>query len=334
VAASLRELRALFLPVGLLLPFCLPIYGTFQQGQLTFLLVLLVTSAWALDRSDRPAAAGVLVGAAAALKLFPAYLVIYLAARGRWRGVLAAAATFAALTLATSAVLGWPAYRDYVCTVLPTLEKFRSYSFNLAFFGFWHKLFDPASERGWITPLWYSPALARCGALASDLAVTALVVIRASRATTRDQRDGAFALPVTAMLLVSPVTWDYSLPLLLVPIAVATRAAMATPWSAAPLVPILTIFGLPHRQTMELALGRGAFRFASPGFMLGVPSLAFYALLALFALLAVPRPGAEAPTEGLCKDRFRRTNAGARMGQASSEQGVVFLRSFLSILRS
>ena len=42
VAAGLPELKTLFLPVGVLLPFCLPIYGNFQQGQLTFILVLLI----------------------------------------------------------------------------------------------------------------------------------------------------------------------------------------------------------------------------------------------------------------------------------------------------
>ena len=51
VAASLPELKALFLPVAALLPFCLPVYGNFQQGQLTMVLVFLVTASWALDRS-------------------------------------------------------------------------------------------------------------------------------------------------------------------------------------------------------------------------------------------------------------------------------------------
>src|SRR6185437_967640 len=41
-ARCLLELKALFLPVGVLLPFCLPVYGNIQQGQLTFVLVLLI----------------------------------------------------------------------------------------------------------------------------------------------------------------------------------------------------------------------------------------------------------------------------------------------------
>jgi hypothetical protein len=298
VAAGLPELKTLFLPVGVLLPFCLPIYGNFQQGQLTFILLLLVTSAWALDRSGRPGAAGLLIGAAASIKLFPAYLVVYFAAGRRWRGLVAAAASFAAVTLATAAVLGWEAYDDYVRIVLPSLEKFRSYGFNLSFFGFWHKLFDPVSERGWVRPLWHSPAAARYVTLLSDLLATALVATAAYRARTRDQSDLAFAMAVTAMLLVSPITWDYSLPLLLVPLAVLTRAAQTSRWLPALLVPVLTIFGLPQMKVMELVLSGQAARVASPGFMLGLPSLNFYALLAtlgMLAGLAARRAGQEGP---------------------------------------
>jgi Glycosyltransferase family 87 len=287
VAANLPELKPLFLPVGLFLPFCLPIYGNFQQGQLTFILVLLITSAWALERSDRPVMAGMLLGTAAAVKLFPAYLVVYFVARRSWRGGLAAVATFGVLTLATAAVLGWPAYRDYIEIVLPSLEKFRSYGFNLSFCGFWHKLLDPVSERGCVTPLWYNPTLARQGILLSDLIATGLVAIAAYRARTRDQADLAFAMAVTAMLLVSPISWDYSLPLLLVPLALALRAAMASRWLPLLLVPVLTIFGVPQSKMMQYVLAGQPLRVASPAFILGVPTLNFYALLTLFVMLAV-----------------------------------------------
>ncbi len=286
VARSLPELRPLFLPVGVLLPFCLPVYGNFQQGQLTFLLVLLATSAWALDRSGRSGLAGILIGTAAAVKLFPAYLVVAFAMRGRWRGMLTAAATFGLLTLATAAVLGAGAYVDYARVVLPSMEKFRSYAFNLSFFGFWHKVFNPASEHGWVMPLWYSPAIARYGTLLSDLVVTAIVAAAFRRARTSEGRDVAFSLAITAMLLVSPVTWDYSLPLLLVPLAVATRAAMDARWLAGPLIPVIIVFGVPQMKVMELILAGHPARVATPGFILGIPSLNSYALLVLFALLA------------------------------------------------
>lgn len=285
-ASQLPELRALFLPVAVLLPFCLPIYGNFQQGQLTFLLVLLITAAWALDRSGRSGLAGTLVGAAAAVKLFPAYLVVAFATRGRWRGVVAAASAFGVLTLITAAVLGIGAYLDYWRIVLPSMEKFRSYAFNLSFFGFWHKLFDPASERGWVRPLWFSPGVARYGTILSDLAITAFVAMAVRRAQTREERDVAFAMATTAMLLVSPVTWDYSLPLLLVPLAIAALGAMASRWLPALLIPVMVTFGLPQMKVMEVLLAGDAPRIASPAFMLGVPSFSFYAILILFGILA------------------------------------------------
>ncbi len=284
VAMVLPELKGLFLPVAGLLPFCLPIYGNLLQAQLTFLLVLLVTASWALDRSGRPAAAGTLIGVAAAIKLFPAYLVVYFAAQRRGRALIAFAASFVALNLATIAVLGGETYRDYVGIVLPAVEKFRSYGFNLSLSGFWYKLFDPIGEPGRITPLWPSPAVARYGTLVSDLIVTAIVVVLAHRAKTPTDRDLAFGSAATAMLLVSPVTWDYSVPLLLVPIAAITRAATNSPWMPVLMVLILAIFGIPQKTMMELALGGKPFGTASPAFMLGAPSMEFYALLATFAL--------------------------------------------------
>ncbi len=296
VAANLPELRTLFLPVALFLPFCLPIYGNFQQGQWTLVLVLLTTAAWALERSDRPILAGVLIGAAASMKLFPAYLLVYLAARRRWRGVLAAGLTMALLAAVTVGVLGISTYRDYWTIVLPSLERFRSYAFNHSFAGFWHKLFDPSSERGWVAAVWPSPAVARWGTIASDAVLTAVVAMFAFRARSRDETDLAFAIAATAMLLVSPITWDYSLPMLIVPIAVAARSAMTAPWLGAALLPILIVFGLPQSTLLAWALAHRTPGPATPGFILGMPSLVFYAMAAMLVALVVRAAGVVKPT--------------------------------------
>jgi hypothetical protein len=190
------------------------------------------------------------------------------------------------------AVLGWEPYRDYVRIVLPTLGKFRSYGFNMSLAGFWYKLFVPVVEQGVIIPLWPSPAVARYGTLLSDLVVTAIVVVLAHRAQTRAGRDLAFGSAVTAMLLVSPITWETSISLLLVPIAVITRAATKSPWMAVLLVLILIVLGLSQKTMVELALAGKPLRTASPAFMLGAPSMSLYALLATFALgLAAFRRG-------------------------------------------
>ena len=159
VAYVLPVPRSLFLPALALLTFCHPLYGSLYQGQLTLILALLVTLTWALDRSGHFHAAGVVLGAAAAIKLFPAYLLVYFAARCRLRSLLAAVLSVGALTVVTVAVLGFDAYRDYVQLVLPAQLRFQSLGYNYAVAGLWSKLFDPVGEGGIITPLWACPAL-------------------------------------------------------------------------------------------------------------------------------------------------------------------------------
>jgi hypothetical protein len=285
-AAALSVPRSLFLPVLGLLIFCQPLFGTLYQGQLTLILVLLVTAVWALERSGRLYTAGILLGAAAAIKLFPAYLVVYFAARVRVRvrPILSAALSFVALTIATIAILGLDPYRDYVQVVLPVQTRFRGLGYNCAIAGFWYKLFDPAGENGLITPLWPCPALAQSGTLLSDLAITVIVGAFAYRARTRSQQDLAFAAVVTAMLLVSPVSWDISLPLLLVPIAVLGRSASRPRWMPAAFLLALALVWMPQLLPTKVAPGAHSVRAVSWAFVLGPPSLKSYALLGLLAL--------------------------------------------------
>jgi hypothetical protein len=86
------------------------------------------------------------------------------------------------------------------------------------------------------------------------------------------------------MLLVSPVTWDTSLPLLLVPIAVLARSAKTSRWTPAILVLILVILWMPQIVLTKLALAGRSIRVASWTFMLGAPSLKFYALLTMLVM--------------------------------------------------
>ena len=246
-------------PTLALLSLCHPVYGNLYQGQLTLILVLLVTGIWALERSGQLSLAGVLLGLAAAIKLFPLYLAVYFLAGGRFRVLITAAISLLVLTVATALVLGVDTYHDYLQIVLPGQAKFRSFSYNLSIAGLWYKLFDPVTETGPVVPLWSCPIFARWGTILSDLATTAIVMMLAFTAQTRAQREIAFATAVICMLLVSPVTWDFSLPLLLVPIAIMVRSAKMSRsrWMPAALVFILTIDWIPQNMLTELARPAG-----------------------------------------------------------------------------
>ena len=164
-----------------------------------------------------------IIGVAAAIKLFPIYLVLYYAAHGRMRPVIAAFAVFITLNLSAVLLLGTGTYYDYITVVLPWNAEFRMLGYNLSIAGLWHKLFYPVPAEN-IIPLWSSLALARWGTLLSNLSVTAIVVVLVCQAKTSRQHDLAFAAMAAAMLLVSPVTWDAALPILLVPFALIARS--------------------------------------------------------------------------------------------------------------
>jgi hypothetical protein len=207
-------------PALALLLLCRPLLQQLIHGQLNLVLLLLLTGAWAADRRGRPGWAGALVGIAAAIKLFPAFLFLYFAMRRQWAAVLAGVLILTILTGLTVAVLVPETYRTYLQDVLPQLETFRTSWFNASLVGFWTKLFNPATREEHVEPLWRSAVVARAGILVSWLAVVAAVAWAARRAGSRVQRDHAFGAAVTGMLLLSPITWDHSFLLLLVPVAV------------------------------------------------------------------------------------------------------------------
>lgn len=276
-------------PLLTLLLLCHPLWEQIRLGQLTLVLLLLVTGSWAADRSGRASVAGALMGTASAIKLFPAFLLLYFALRGRWKVVTTGLATIACLTAITVIVLGLDGYRNYFLTVLPEIQWFRVGWNNDSLWGFWSRLFDPAPERtrdrSLTEPLFYSPALAKALSLTSSLAITGVVASEAYRDAAGQRSDLTFALAVIAMLLVSPICWDHYLLLLLVPLAVAWVELPATRLARTLFVLIVAAFwiGYPLVWTVFDLNGRTA----RPLDCLGAISYQFYALLCFFALVMV-----------------------------------------------
>ena len=84
-----------------------PLQRNFENLNLNApLLALIVAGAAALAAGDERRA-GAWFGVAAALKVVPGLLLVYLAARGRWRGAAMGAATGLLLTAASLARYGW-----------------------------------------------------------------------------------------------------------------------------------------------------------------------------------------------------------------------------------
>ncbi len=266
-----------------------PLLMQLFHGQWNLLLLLLVTGAWAAERSGRPAWAGVLLGAATAIKLFPGFLFLYFLARRQWTAVLAGVLAFGMLTGLTAALLGPEVYRVYFLEVLPRLAPVRSSCYNASLVGFWTRFFDPVTTEVHVLPLWRSGLALRAAVLLSGLAVMATTARVVRSANTRDALDHAFGLAVTGMLLVSPITWDHSLLLLLLPISILLHDP--PPSEAAKILLIVSlgaIWFLGQRLVCALLIPGGLLAgFASPAHTLTVLAYPCYALAILFVIEAV-----------------------------------------------
>lgn len=200
-----------------------PLRQQVNQGQLDSLLLVLLLAIWLASRAGRPWLAGTLLAVATAVKLFPGFLFLYFLLRREWRVVFVAAAGVAVIGLAAGFVFGWESYRTYVTEVLPQVNAYRGGWLNASLVGFCTRLFDPAAVNEHVEPLWRSPLLAKLSAGALCLVVVAAWSRIVLRANSPSERDRAFGLGITAMLLVSPITWDHYFLLLQLPLAQTWR---------------------------------------------------------------------------------------------------------------
>jgi hypothetical protein len=199
-----------------------PLRQQVNHGQLNLLLLLIIVLAWMAHRSERGIVAGGLIGFAAAVKVFPGFLVLFFALRGRWISVIAASATFVGMCIVSALVLGPDSWHAYVQEVAPTVSGFRNLWVNASLAGFWAKWFaegamNPSQLVGPpdIPPLWAAPRLAAAGWM-----LTAMTVIAVwAQAMRRLGEDQAFGASIIVMLLLSPVTWDHYFLLLILPVA-------------------------------------------------------------------------------------------------------------------
>lgn len=288
VAGVLRLTRSWWSlgPMLSLLLTCGPLREDLRYGQLALLLTFLVTCAWAAERKRKDALAGLLLGAAATIKLFPAFLLAYYMVRGRWRFAAAGLSSILCLTLLTVFVLGPECYQDYFFKVVPEIQWFRVGWGNLSITGFWSRLFDPAPDHprpmSRTDPIWYSPTFASAASIASCLAVSLALVLATRNSRRRRETDLGFAMASIVMILASPIAWDHYLMLLLAPLAILWGALSRRAGRRAAFYTVLATLWISPWLVFEIA-GLGG-RVATPFDSLTLLSYQTYALLGLFGL--------------------------------------------------
>src|SRR5262249_52695897 len=111
---------------------CSPLRQQVFQGQSNLVLLLLLTITWAMARQAQPLAAGMALGAATAMKLFPGLLFFYFALRRQWTVLAAGLAVLLAINALAISLVGLQAYHTYVVEVLPQVNQFQSHWRNVS----------------------------------------------------------------------------------------------------------------------------------------------------------------------------------------------------------
>jgi uncharacterized membrane protein len=207
-----------------------PIADTLRYGQVDIpLLALIALALWSLRR-ERQWAWGAWIGVAAALKLYPAYLLGLALARRSWRPVAGAALSVLLLSLASLLAFGWETHGTFLSRVLASTGVGTTWVENQTFGGLISRLLSP--ELVALVPDRHP--LVRPLSLAWAAALTALTLWLTRPAAMRP--DLAFGLWVTAMLLALPAAWIHYQVVLLVPLlqalVLAEEGPEGLPWPA------------------------------------------------------------------------------------------------------
>jgi hypothetical protein len=218
-----------------------PIANVLRTGQMGLVLGALMVVAWVCLKRGRPIVAGIAIAVATCLKLYPGLLLVYLFVRHR-RAFAASMVTMAVILTGTGLIAGFDAFREHYETARGVVEQYAGYGNNLSLLGVVTRCIG---ER--IHNLAVARGIFLCLALVLVGGASWLVFDRSSGNNTGEKDlDLEFALFVSLMPLLSPITWDHYLVVLLLPLAVVGRQALRSrSWRKAAgflaLVVILTI---------------------------------------------------------------------------------------------
>jgi alpha-1,2-mannosyltransferase len=184
-----------------------PVLSHFFWGQTQLQLLLLLTASWVWLRRGRDIPAGIALGVAIAIKIFPLLLFVPLFARRRWRCLVAATVSAGAVLALSYALVGWDQAVIFFTDVLPRHSgSVIAHSTN------------HTTIAAMLTNAFGDSSLAYYVSLVARALMMLAVFYAAWRARDTSQ---AFALGMTTLVLVTPVVWEHYFVLIYLPWLVA-----------------------------------------------------------------------------------------------------------------
>ncbi|RRA49629.1 glycosyltransferase 87 family protein [Acidipila sp. EB88] len=224
IGCMLRSIAGLsYQRVALILALSFPLQRNLLFGQFYIVLLFLIVAAcWSYLRGHR-ARAGALIALAAACKVFPVLLLLFILQRRDWRALVAGIVTGLAAVVASISVFGLAAHRTWLEEILPWVmhgEGLQPYAPAASITGVLHCLL--LSEPQWNPHPWQdSPLAYALLAPASQmlLLAPAILMIR-KRAASRQRILLEWSALLTAALTISTIPASYNFVLIALPICV------------------------------------------------------------------------------------------------------------------
>ena len=250
-----------------------PFWMVIRNGQVGMILTFLMTLSWYYLRRERDIAAGLSLGLATALKLFPGLLIVYLLFRRR-KAFWPAAISASSLLLASFSIVGWHNTLDYFRVVAFVQSYYRGYKANLSLL----------SVLNGISPLArFAPILAQVF-FAGFLGLLIYTVTRKSRDAGNLRLGLEYAMFMALLPILSPVSWDHYLVILILPLAVliaCLRTEDVFPerrWWSMGFLFAVAVLAVPQPFSMWLG---SVFGLSRPIVLMKLPVLAVFAVFAL-----------------------------------------------------
>jgi hypothetical protein len=187
-----------------------PLQSQFEHQNLNIYLLALVACAVASFRSGRSVAGGIALGVAAAVKVYPICMLVWLAIRGQWRAVGAGTAVIVVLSLAPALFRGGSGLEADVMDWLALAGSgWPTRRANQSLVAMWGRYVLGEGAEGYPVITLDQPfAFWAAGLTAMVVAVPLMLSARRHRASRRRLIEECACVSALAVLL-SPIAWEH-----------------------------------------------------------------------------------------------------------------------------
>lgn len=231
----------------------IPIWQAFYLGQITILMLALLTGVWVASREGKPELAGALLAFSIWIKVFPALLLIYFLWKRDWRLLWGAVLYGGLMGLFQMFISGHEvmfAFLETLFDLFASGQPAATYE-NLSVFAFASRLFQPNLH---VIPLADSDGLfriVRIGLTLGLLLGAGYAIVQSSQHKDQDtwRFDLEYSLVILTILLIGSTLWISGLPPLILISVLLLRNVSAYGWKMLPcMVWMLAIFLLTAYQ--------------------------------------------------------------------------------------